>query len=272
MSTYLVGDIHGCYDQLKLLLRQVSFNPVKDTLWCTGDLVCRGSKSLDVLCFLFSLGEKAKIVLGNHDLYLLSVYYGINDNKIEDGITDIFKYKDAEILISWLRKQPLLQINEEKKIIMSHAGIYPKWNIKTLVGNARKVESILSGKDYLNFLGLLYENNAHDIVEDSIEYNSLRFIVNAFTRMRYLFPNGNLNMVCKQSPSYSTLPLQPWFSIKNNISKEYSIFFGHWSSLSGKNLPNNIFGLDTGCCWGNKLSMICLENKTFFSQSCSMNK
>ncbi|HMI76994.1 MAG TPA: metallophosphoesterase, partial [Buchnera sp. (in: enterobacteria)] len=36
MSTYFVGDIHGCYDQLKLLLNRVSFNPVKDILWCTG--------------------------------------------------------------------------------------------------------------------------------------------------------------------------------------------------------------------------------------------
>ncbi|CAL4042468.1 bis(5'-nucleosyl)-tetraphosphatase (symmetrical) ApaH [Buchnera aphidicola] len=272
MSTYLVGDIHGCFNQLKLLLRQVSFNVDKDTLWCTGDLVCRGANSLDVLCFLYSLGDRVKIVLGNHDLYLLSVYYGINNNKKEDFVTDVLKYKDVKVLMSWLRKQPLLQIDEEKKIIMSHAGIYPKWNLDTLIRCAREIESILSSEDYLIFLHLLYENNLNNCTTNLTGFNRLRFIVNVFTRMRYLYPNGDLNMVCKESPSKFTLPLQPWFSVGNNIHKKYTIFFGHWSSLLDDNLPYNIYALDTGCCWGKKLSMIYLEDKIYFSQDCLVNK
>jgi bis(5'-nucleosyl)-tetraphosphatase (symmetrical) len=42
MSTYLIGDVHGCYDELIALLEQVEFNPGTDTLWLTGDLVARG--------------------------------------------------------------------------------------------------------------------------------------------------------------------------------------------------------------------------------------
>jgi bis(5'-nucleosyl)-tetraphosphatase (symmetrical) len=42
MSTYLIGDVHGCYDELIALLEQVEFNPETDTLWLTGDLVARG--------------------------------------------------------------------------------------------------------------------------------------------------------------------------------------------------------------------------------------
>ncbi|HXK00287.1 MAG TPA: bis(5'-nucleosyl)-tetraphosphatase (symmetrical) ApaH [Buchnera sp. (in: enterobacteria)] len=268
MSTYLVGDIHGCYNQLKLLLHKVSFNPIKDTLWCTGDLVCRGSESLDVLCFLFSLGERAKVVLGNHDLHLLSVYYGVNKNRKEDFITDIIEYKDAKILISWLRKQPLLRIDEEKKIIVSHAGIYPKWNLNTLIHCAKEVESILSSQDYLIFLRLLRDNDTNHWTENMTRFDRLRFITNAFTRMRYIFPNGNLNMICKKSPSDFTKPLKPWFAITNKLYKKYSIFFGHWSSLLGKHTPDNVFALDTGCCWGNALTMIRLEDYVLFSQSC----
>ena len=39
MATYLIGDVHGCYDELIALLYKVEFTPGKDTLWLTGDLV-----------------------------------------------------------------------------------------------------------------------------------------------------------------------------------------------------------------------------------------
>ena len=42
MSTYLIGDVHGCYDELIALLKQVDFTPGRDILWLTGDLVARG--------------------------------------------------------------------------------------------------------------------------------------------------------------------------------------------------------------------------------------
>ena len=52
MATYLIGDVHGCYDELVALLHQVDFNFKKDTLWLTGDLVARGPGSLDVLRYV----------------------------------------------------------------------------------------------------------------------------------------------------------------------------------------------------------------------------
>ena len=67
MPTYLIGDVHGCYDELMALLEQVDFNPKKDNLWLTGDLVSRGPKSLQVLRYVYSLGDAVRIVLGNHD-------------------------------------------------------------------------------------------------------------------------------------------------------------------------------------------------------------
>ena len=81
MSTYLIGDVHGCYDELIALLEQVEFNPEVDTLWLTGDLVARGPGSLEVLRFVKQLGDSVRIVLGNHDLHLLAVFAGISRNK-----------------------------------------------------------------------------------------------------------------------------------------------------------------------------------------------
>jgi len=52
MSTYVIGDIQGCYTELQQLLELVNFTPRQDVLWCTGDLVNRGPNSLEVLRFL----------------------------------------------------------------------------------------------------------------------------------------------------------------------------------------------------------------------------
>lgn len=77
MATYLIGDVHGCYDELIALLHKVEFT-WKDTLWLTGDLVARGPGSLDVLRYVKSLGDSVRLVLGNHDLHLLAVFAGIS--------------------------------------------------------------------------------------------------------------------------------------------------------------------------------------------------
>ena len=49
MAVYAIGDIQGCYDPFRELLDAIRFNPDKDTLWLTGDLVNRGPKSLKTL-------------------------------------------------------------------------------------------------------------------------------------------------------------------------------------------------------------------------------
>lgn len=91
MATYLIGDVHGCYDELIALLQQVEFTPDTDTLWLTGDLVARGPGSLDVLRYVKSLGNSVRLVLGNHDLHLLAVFAGISRNKPKDRLTRFLK-------------------------------------------------------------------------------------------------------------------------------------------------------------------------------------
>nr|WP_274460424.1 metallophosphoesterase [Gilliamella sp. B3022] len=80
MANLLIGDIHGCYDEFMRLLEKAKFAS-SDTLWLTGDLVARGPKSLDVLRFVKQHSQKIRMVLGNHDLHLLSVYAGVTLTK-----------------------------------------------------------------------------------------------------------------------------------------------------------------------------------------------
>ncbi len=94
----------------------------------------------------------------------------------------------------------------------------------------------------------------------------LRFITNAFTRMRYCFPNGQLDMYSKESPENVAAPLKPWFMLPGPITAEYSVAFGHWASLEGKGTPDGIYALDTGCCWGGDLTCLRWEDKRYFVQ------
>ncbi len=52
MAVYAIGDLQGCYDPFRRLLDRVAFDPEKDELWLTGDLVNRGPKSLKTLRFV----------------------------------------------------------------------------------------------------------------------------------------------------------------------------------------------------------------------------
>ncbi|AUP76994.1 hypothetical protein CWS02_22500 [Enterobacter sp. EA-1] len=115
MSTYLIGDVHGCYDELIALLKQVDFTPGRGYLMVDRRSGCPWSRSLDVLRFVKSLGDSVRIVLGNHDLHLLAVFAGISRNKPKDRLTPLHpEAADADELINWLRRRPLLQSTKRK--------------------------------------------------------------------------------------------------------------------------------------------------------------
>jgi bis(5'-nucleosyl)-tetraphosphatase (symmetrical) len=92
----------------------------------------------------------------------------------------------------------------------------------------------------------------------------LRFITNAFTRMRFCFPNGQLDMYSKETPE-SAPAAQTVVCHSGPVTTEYSVVFGHWASLEEK-ARQGIYGLDTGCCWGGELTCLRWEDKAYFVQ------
>nr|WP_275666149.1 bis(5'-nucleosyl)-tetraphosphatase (symmetrical) ApaH [Vibrio sp. Isolate23] len=264
VSNYIVGDIQGCFDELKLILKKVSFDPKVDTLWIAGDLVARGPKSLETLRFIKSLGQSAKVVLGNHDLHLLAVSLGIHKVKHKDKTAPIFDADDKQELLDWLRQQPLLAEHEE--FALCHAGISPQWSLDNARKNAREVETILQGEDWPWLIKNMYDDQPDRWSENLTGLERYRYTINAFTRMRFCFSDGRLDMACKRPPKeVNDGTLTPWFKLTSRITIDKTILFGHWAALEGYD-GKEVIGLDTGCVWGGYLTLLRWEDKTFFTQ------
>ena len=227
--------------------------------------MARGPASLDVLRFVRSLGPAVRMVLGNHDLHLLAVYAGISRNKPKIASPRCWKRRTPTRLINWLRRQPVLQVDDEQKLVMAHAGITPQWDIDTAKMCAREVEAVLSSDSYPLFLDAMYGDMPNNWTPELSGLARLRFSTNALTRMRYC-PNGQLDMICKDAPGTAPAPLKPWFELPRLVDPEYTIVFGHWASLEGKGTPEGVIGLDTGCCWGGDLTMLRWEDRRYFTQ------
>ncbi|QJC38090.1 symmetrical bis(5'-nucleosyl)-tetraphosphatase [Enterobacteriaceae endosymbiont of Donacia marginata] len=278
MTTYFIGDIHGHYNEFISLLRKINFDYKNDKLWITGDLIARGPDSIKVLYFLYSIQKSIKLVLGNHDLYLIFLILNQKNNNINDTKTlNLLKNKKIIFIINtWLKYQPLIQYDKKKKILMSHAGIPPQWNnIEIILSAANEAKNIISSKNNSFFLD--YINNEKYQINDwknntLIGFKRFNYIINGLTKMRYCYLDGTLEMLTKKAPNdIQSKILKPWFWIPNILYKQYTIFFGHWSDLQGgQYTQKNIIGLDTGCCWGKKLTIYSWEKKQFYNVNCNI--
>ncbi|MCL1126866.1 symmetrical bis(5'-nucleosyl)-tetraphosphatase [Shewanella surugensis] len=267
MANYFIGDIQGCFDELMLLLAKVDFNLSKDTLWLVGDLIARGPKSLETLRFVKSLAGSAKIVLGNHDLHLLSVHAGFHTPNPKDNLTSLLAANDINLLIDWLREQPLCQIDTEHRIIMTHAGVPPQWSLATLQAQTQAVNKQLSAPDYLKLIKSMYRNDINQWQTSLTQNEQAIYTINALTRMRYLYPDQRLNFSEKLSPQMNTQAnLSPWFTHQSSLPTQYTLVFGHWAALMGDVPSSQLKALDTGCCWGNNLTLWYLEKNEKITQ------
>ena len=124
MAVYAVGDIQGCYDELRTLLDTIRFDPDRDNIWFVGDLVNRGPKSLKTLRFVKSMGKSAICVLGNHDLHLLSLAL-VGSAPVNRGNLDhVLRASDRDELIDWLRRRPLAHYDRESEYADGARGGY----------------------------------------------------------------------------------------------------------------------------------------------------
>lgn len=261
MATFAIGDVQGCFDELKQLLTQIGFTKRKDRLWFVGDLVNRGPKSLQVLRFVRDLGARAVTVLGNHDLHLITQYEGFERPREDDTFQDVLEARDASELVDWLRRRPMVHV--EGDCAMVHAGLLPQWTIAKAVKLGKEVEAALSASDYRDFLKNLYGGRPDRWSDALVGWDRLRVIVNAMTRMRYCTVGGKMDFLAKGSKP--PRGFRRWFE---TYKGKKTMLFGHWSQL-GLTIGKRHAGLDSGCVWGGALSALRLEDRKLYQVACA---
>lgn len=260
MATYVIGDIHGCYDQLQALLDLIKFDPSTDILWFTGDLINGGPKPAEVIRFIKSLGDRQICVLGNHDLVLLALAAGkrIPHNDRAIGFDPVFLAPDQQELIEWLRMRPMVHYDPNFNTLLVHAGVLPSWTLNEIRSYAHEVEVLLRGSNYLELYANMFGNEPDLWSADLTGWPRMRFIINCLTRMRFCSDQGQLELTSKGTINDAPTGFLPWFQIPRQ--DDLKIVFGHWAALLGNTNTPNAIAMDTGCVWGHSLSARCLEN------------
>lgn len=135
MRTIVIGDVHGCYNELKDLISTLetegAYNKNTDKLVFLGDYIDRGDDSRLVIEYVRKLQENNSNVIalmGNHEDMLLDFIDGKGDNWTFNGCGATLKSyngfeKQLEDDIEWMRNLPLY--HEDEHCIYVHAGIDP---------------------------------------------------------------------------------------------------------------------------------------------------
>lgn len=257
MSTFVIGDVHGCFNELQRLLSSIKFNPEKDKAIFVGDLVGRGPHSLEVLNFIIALGEAAIHILGNYDIRLLGMLYGVIAPTQSENLSHILKSGHKMMYADWLSSSKLIYYSRELNIVVTHAGIPPQWTLEMAIEYAKNFETYKSNagmsktlRDILLVPSCLIWNKRMKS-EDVIRYT-----VFGFTKMKYCHHDGTFDELSQGVPEEAPDGLIPWFKLRCQKYNEHErLIFGHWAAL-GLFQEDSIVCCDTGCVWGGKLTAL----------------
>ena len=261
MAQYVIGDLQGCYKEFTSLLNEVAFNPSQDHLYLVGDIVARGPDSLACLNYLFEHQGSVTITLGNHDLHLLATYLTNKQPNPKDKLQPLFQSKKLPHYIEFLRQQPLSVWLEQYNTFISHAGLNPQLTLQHARQLSGKAEKKYQGDNALYYLSNMYGNSINCISQVTDKLSSFAYTINAFSRMRFVNSQGQMDFEHKGSATKKTPKLFPWFDVNPSNHAKINVCFGHWAALKGQTPYPNLFALDTGCVWGQHMTLLELKTK-----------
>ena len=136
-STWVLGDIHGCADELQELISRLELQP-EDRLISVGDLFHRGPKPLEVAQILSAIPQ-FELVLGNHERVLadrlaqLPLDADLNGFEAADLAGDggtpmaSFDPSQSAVILELVRKGVLFLRGEHEgqPWLVVHAGLIP---------------------------------------------------------------------------------------------------------------------------------------------------
>lgn len=154
MRTIVIGDIHGCYQELLKLLEKVKFNKNEDRLISLGDLMDRGKYSYEVFDFFRQLKnekeDRCVIIRGNHEQMMIDAAVAPEERSLwksnggRKTIRSFFRHKSIVYQYAgWFRNNTVLYY-EDERFQCVHAGLdqeKPAENFpETLLWDRRRIE------------------------------------------------------------------------------------------------------------------------------------
>ena len=262
MATWAIGDIQGCHDELARLIDKLRFDPAADKLWFCGDLVNRGGQSLAVLRLVRSLGDRAIVALGNHDLSLLAIAERRQQEqaRVNPELREVLFAPDRDELLAWLRTRNLVHVDRTLGFLLVHAGLFPRWTTRQAEDLAREIEEKLRGDGYRRLMKQMFGNKP-DLWNPKLRgIDRWRAGINVFTRMRYCDVRGRIAFGDKGAPGTQRPGLYPWYEVPGQAPRDIRVVCGHWSTL-GRFSGLGIHAIDTGCVWGGALTALRLDSE-----------
>ncbi|MGN7614512.1 symmetrical bis(5'-nucleosyl)-tetraphosphatase [Magnetococcales bacterium HHB-1] len=262
MATYVISDVHGCYDPLQQLLKRIRFNLEKDTLWFIGDLINRGPDSIKVLQFVKNLGSRAITIMGNHEAWALGGLSGQQSPLFQHYAEKLLDHPERDLWCQWIAERPLMHHDEQLGYTMVHAGLPPQWNIPTALGHAKKAEQILKNPLKRQQLFQSVEDRLPSTPPQTDQNALIWFHVAIFTRIRLCHADGRI--LWPQRFRYNSQDevdeeqFKPWYQLRAHNPDE-KILYGHWA-IQRLMMRKQTFGIDSGCVYGGAITAIRLDD------------
>lgn len=136
---FVVGDLQGCYDELMGALKGVNFDQTKDRLFCVGDLIDRGPKSLECANLIYEPWFHA--TMGNHEqMMIMSRLHNRSD------------YHDM-----WINHGGLWHVSEEEWLVKDIAKSFVDLPFVISIGNGENRFNIVHAE--ILRVDLIYGNH-----------------------------------------------------------------------------------------------------------------
>lgn len=233
MSDIVIGDVHGCLDELDELLRLV-YAPSRDRLVFVGDLVDRGPDSVGVVRRVRELG--ATCVLGNHDEWYVrcarhadTERHGgktnpLRKNEVKYALYEQFSGDDLD----WMTKLPLYYRLDEKTVVV-HAGMRPGVPVEK-----QETRYLLRARYLRRTTGEMWNDDSDELLTPAVA---------AYWTELWTGPD---EVIYGHHPSKTDAVF---------VSKTA---FGKWNAERDIHDRGYVrtWGIDTGCCFGNKLTSL----------------
>ena len=129
--TIVVGDIHGCFEELLSLLSLINFHD-NDELISIGDLVDRGPHPKEVISFFMNT-TNAHAIMGNHEDKHIRIFDGELEPSYSQEICTVQLGSFYEESIEYMRTLPLYLRRQNFWLV--HAGFLPNIHPKNLPKN-----------------------------------------------------------------------------------------------------------------------------------------